>query len=64
MSVHQIRPDVVAHTRCPNDHEEAVEAIDPVVRGGELVEGFWPSAHDFCMECDQPVTVTSIEVRR
>lgn len=64
MSVHRIRPEVVALTECPSGHIDSVEAINPVVVGGELVEGFWPSAHDFCMECEQPVRVTSIEVRR
>lgn len=64
MSVHRIRPEATAFTRCPAGHEDAVPAINPVVRDGQLVEALWPSALDFCMECEQPVTVTSIEVQR
>lgn len=64
MSIHNIRPEVTALTKCPSGHTDLVEAINPVVRNGELVEAYWPSAHDFCMECDQPVIVTSIEVQR
>ncbi|MFL6024582.1 MAG: hypothetical protein ACJ72O_14685 [Marmoricola sp.] len=64
MSIHQIRPTVIAATECPEGHLDRVEAINPVVRNGELVEGAWPSAYDFCMECDLPVQVISIEVQR
>lgn len=64
MSVHSIRPTVTALTECPSGHIDSVTAINPVISGGEVVEAFWPSAHDFCMECDEPVRVTSVEVER
>lgn len=64
MSAHRLRPEVIARTECPAGHRDSVEAINPVVKAGELVDGAWPSAIDFCMECEQPVTVVSIEVQR
>lgn len=64
MSIARIRPEVVAHTVCTVGHEDVVEAINPVVVGNEIVEGFWPSAIDFCMECDRAIVSAAIEVRR
>ncbi|MCW2785197.1 MAG: hypothetical protein JWP74_1714 [Marmoricola sp.] len=64
MTVHKIRPTVVATTECPAGHVDQIEAINPVVRGGELVDAMWSSAFEFCMECEQSVRVTSIEVQR
>lgn len=64
MSVHRIRPEVTAKTKCPNAHEDTIEAINPVLEGGELVQASWPSAIDFCMECEQPVMVLKVQVQR
>lgn len=63
-SVHRIRPEVIAHTVCPSGHSATVDAINPVVVNGELVESYWPSAFDFCMECEQPIVSADVEVRR
>lgn len=64
MSVSRIRPEVIAHTVCPSGHKDDVEAINPVVVNGELVGGYWPSAFDFCMECEQPIASAVVEMLR
>lgn len=63
-NVHRIQPDVVAHTVCPDGHEDTVEAISPVVRGGEVVFAYWPSALEYCMECEAPIVDATVEVSR
>lgn len=63
MSVHRIRPEVVAHTLCPLGHTDVIEAIAPVFAGGELVEAAWPSSFEFCMECERPVSA-DVRVQR
>lgn len=55
---------VIAHTTCPNGHTDTVEAINPVVVDGEFAGGYWPSAFDFCMECDEATTTRNVEVLR
>lgn len=63
MTVHRIRPEVVAHTTCPNGHTDEIEAIDPVFVGGQFEGAAWSSAFHFCMECEGPVSAV-VEVRR
>lgn len=63
-TVRRIRPEVIARTVCPNGHTDVIEAISPVLEGGELVSAFWSSAFEFCMECDEPITDAKVEVSR